>query len=92
MESSIGAQKQSDLTQLSLQFKNYKQTYQNRVLPPRNVHTYLQLTNLISQLAPTCLSHYSGILTKEETSSLIQEMMNFNEDVLSKLKNLAEKA
>lgn len=72
MESLIQVKKQSDLTQLTAQFKTYRQTYQNRVLPPKNVHTYLQLTKLISQLAPTCLSHYSGILTREETTTLIE--------------------
>ena len=68
MEESIKQKKQMELQHLSLQFKTYKQTYQNRPLLTKQTDTYLELTKFIAQLAPTILAHYTYILNKEEIS------------------------
>lgn len=84
-------QKWQEYSHLVQQFKAYKQTYQNRPLLARNIDTYLELTRFISQLAPTFLSHYAGIISKDESITLNNDISALMDDILSKLKNFADR-
>jgi hypothetical protein len=91
MEENIKLKKQMEVQHLTLQFKTYRQTYHNRPLLTKNIDTYLQLTKFIAQLAPTLLTHYFDIFTKDEICLISTEFEAFVEDILTKLKNTAEK-
>ena len=91
MKESMLSQKGQEYSHLVQQFKAYKQTYQNRPLLARNIDTYLELTRFISQLAPTFLSHYAGIISKDESITLNNDISALMDDILSKLKNFADR-
>lgn len=91
MDENISLQKQADLAHLAHQIKAYQQTYYNRPLQPPNAYTYLEFTKFISQLAPTLITHYNGLLNKQEAHTIANNIFDLFGDLLAKIKHLVQR-
>ena len=71
--------------------QTHKQQFLRRPLSLAHAQLFLNSAAYLAQLIPAFFSHYHLILKQEEVSTLANDLMLLNEDLIAKLKATAEK-